>query len=86
MRSDLPVPWMFVKAALFVLLAALAATALLLQRPSWSTAACLTALIWASARAYYFAFHVVQHWIDPHFRFRGLVDFLLWCRRRSLRR
>lgn len=82
MNRDLPVPWMFVKLLLFVLLAGLAATCLLLQHPSWSTIACLGALTWAAARAYYFAFHVVQHWIDPGYRFRGLSHFFSWCWRR----
>lgn len=86
MNRDLPVPWMFAKLLLFVLLAGLAATCLLLQHPSWTTAAGLGALIWASARAYYFAFHVVQHWIDPEFRFRGLVHFFSWCWQRRRER
>jgi hypothetical protein len=82
MNRDLPVPWMFVKLLLFVLLAGLAATCLLLQHPSWTTAACLGALTWAAARAYYFAFHVVEHWIDPGYRFHGLAHFFSWCWRR----
>ena len=82
MNRDLPVPWMFVKAGLFVLLGGLAATCLLLQHPAWTTATCIAALTWAAARAYFFAFHVVQHWIDPEFRCRGLVHFFSWCWRR----
>ncbi|MFN7588409.1 MAG: hypothetical protein ACK5UQ_07845 [Planctomycetota bacterium] len=82
MNRDLPVPWMFVKLLLFVLLAGLAATCLLLQHPTWTTAACIGALTWAAARAYYFAFHVVEHWIDPGYRFHGLAHFFSWCWRR----
>ena len=51
-----------------------------------ATAACLGALTWAAARAYYFAFHVVQHWIDPGYRFRGLTHFFSWCWRRMRER
>lgn len=86
MNPDLPVRWIFVKAGLFVLLALLALAVLVLQQPTWTTAGCAIALGWASARAYYFLFHVVQHWVDPEFRFRGLVQFVLWWRSRRRRR
>ena len=80
---DLSPRWMFVKAALFVVIGLLSAGFLLWQNPSWATAACLCALVWASARAYYFLFHAVQHWIDPDFRYRGLLDLCTrpWRRR-----
>ena len=32
--------------------------------------------------AYDFAFHVVEHWIDPGYRFHGLAHFFSWCWRR----
>lgn len=86
MNPDLPVRWIFVKAGLFVLLAVLAGGILVLQHPTWTTAGCALVLGWASARAYYFAFHVVQHWVDPEFRFRGLVEFAAWWRARRRRR
>ena len=80
MNPDLPVRWIFVKAGLFVLLALLAFAILVLQQPTWTTAGCALALGWASARAYYFAFHVVQHWVDPEFRFRGLGHLFTFLR------
>ena len=42
-------------------------------------------MIWAFARAYYFAFYVIEHYIDPLHRFSGLLDFLRYvvCRRRD---
>jgi uncharacterized membrane protein YcfT len=64
------------EAILFVVIVALAATALLLAAPTWRTAACVAALCWASARAYYFAFHVLERYVDPTFRFRGLTSLL----------
>ena len=86
MGPDLPPRWMFVKAALFVVLAIGASAVVLLRDPQWTTAACLAVIVWASARAYYFAFHVVQHWIDPGYRFAGLIDLARWCWRRRSRR
>lgn len=73
--------WMFVKAALFVALALLAAAALVMQSPSWLTLACVLCLAWAASRAYYFAFCVIQHWVDPSYRFDGLWSFVLWWHR-----
>lgn len=31
--------------------------------------------VWASCRAYYFAFYVIEHYVDSSFRFSGLLDF-----------
>ncbi len=80
---DLSPRWMLVKAGLFLALASLAAAFLLWQNPDWTTAACLGALTWGACRAYYFLFHAIQHWIDPRFRFRGLVDALAQLRRKT---
>jgi hypothetical protein len=48
---------------------------LLAESPSLRTAFLLALTVWASARAYYFAFYVVEHYADPNFRFAGLWDF-----------
>ena len=84
MPTDLTPRWMLVKAALFVVLAVLAGGFLLWQVPTWTTAACVLALVWASSRAYFFTFHVVQHWIDPGARCAGLLDFVRRWRRRRI--
>ncbi|MBI3860843.1 MAG: hypothetical protein HY290_03005, partial [Planctomycetia bacterium] len=31
--------------------------------------------IWAFARAYYFVFYVIEHYIDPGYKFAGLWSF-----------
>lgn len=71
-----------VKAALFVLLGLLAVGLILAEHPSARLALLLAVAIWAFARAYYFAFYVVQHYIDDDFRFAGLGAFLVYCLRR----
>ena len=38
--------------------------------------------LWAACRSYYFAFHVLEHWIDPGFRYRGLIDLAGYALRR----
>jgi hypothetical protein len=76
---------MAVKAILFVVIACLAAAVVLVRDPSWTTAACLLAIAWAASRAYYFAFYVVEKYVDPTFRFAGLGAFCAWWLRRHRR-
>jgi hypothetical protein len=56
----------------------LASVLLLVEAPSWKVAALLAIAIWAFARAYYFAFYVVEHYVDPGYRFAGLGSFVLF--------
>ena len=85
MRNLLTPRWMAVKAALFVVIAGLAAGVVLAQSPSWKVAGCLLLLGWSCSRAYYFVFYVVQHYVDPSFRLAGLGSFATWWWRRHRR-
>ena len=64
------------KGALFLSLGVLAAGLLLMETPTWRHAALLGITIWAFCRSYYFAFYVIEHYVDPGFRFSGLGAFL----------
>ena len=77
---------LYLKGGLFVVTAALAGGLLLADVPSWRDAALLAACVWAACRAYYFAFYVVQHYVDPTYRFAGLTDFARYLLRRRRRR
>lgn len=75
---------LYFKGFLFVLLAAFAAGLIFIQSPRISTIALLLIVVWASARAYYFAFYVVEHYADPTFRYAGLRSILAYIiQRRS---
>lgn len=77
MLGDLKSPrLMYVKAGLFILLGLLACIGLLLEAPSLRVAFFLGVAIWAFARAYYFAFYVIEHYVDPHFRYAGLCAIM----------
>ncbi|HEX5053443.1 MAG TPA: hypothetical protein VFZ65_16820 [Planctomycetota bacterium] len=78
MKNLLTPRWMLVKAILFVLVAMLAAGTLIAQSPTYTTAACVLLVAWSSSRAYYFAFYVIEHYVDPTFRFSGLTAFAVW--------
>ena len=67
---------LYLKGALFLGLGILASALQLLQHPDLKTAALLAIAVWAFARAYYFAFYVVEHYVDPRQKYAGLVAFL----------
>ena len=43
--------------------------------PSFKIALLLAIAIWSFSRAYYFAFYVIQHFVDPTYHFAGLWAF-----------
>ena len=50
------------------------------------TLAVLALAVWCFCRFYYFAFYVIEHYVDPGYRFSGLgsfVGYLLSKRRRG---
>lgn len=67
---------MYLKALLFVAIGLAASALLLLLHPDWRVAALLAVVVWAFCRAYYFAFYVVEHYIDGNYKFAGLTSFV----------
>lgn len=65
----------YLKAALFVAIGLVSAALLLAQSPTLQTALLLGLAVWSFSRAYYFAFYVIEHYVDPLYRFAGLFDF-----------
>jgi uncharacterized RDD family membrane protein YckC len=83
MTRDITSPRMlYVKGMLFLLTGALAAILLILEKPTLKIALLLALAIWCFARAYYFAFYVVQQYIDPGYRFAGLTNFARYVLRK----
>ena len=69
---------LYLKAALFVCGGVLASATILVEHPSLKVAVLLALAVWCFARAYYFAFYVVQHYVDNTYRFAGLGSFVLY--------
>ena len=65
----------YLKGFLFLFAGLIAAAAILIEIPSLRIAFLLAIAIWCFARAYYFAFYVIQHYVDPTYRFAGLWSF-----------
>jgi len=78
--ADLPdARWMYLKAVLFLVAGVVSAAVLLLESPDrWRTAFLLYVTVWSFSRLYYFAFYVIEKYIDPAFRFDGLGSFALY--------
>lgn len=67
---------MWLKGILFLVLGAVSAALLFAGSPHWQTALLILVTVWAFCRAYYFAFYVIEHYVDPGFKFSGLGSFL----------
>jgi hypothetical protein len=82
--KDLTNPgWIKLKGILFLLVGVLAATLLLLEMPGAKNLLLLAIAIWCFCRFYYFAFYVVEHYVDPSYRFSGLWSFACYLLRRN---
>lgn len=71
----------WIKGWLFLLMAIFASTLLFIRRFDWVDLILYSIGIWASCRFYYFAFYVIQHYVDPDYRFASLTDFGLYVLR-----
>lgn len=75
--KDLTNPfWIKLKGILFLVVGLLSAALLVLESPSLKVGALLVISIWCFCRFYYFAFYVIQHYVDPAYRFSGLGSFV----------
>lgn len=63
------------KGFLFLLLGVLSASLVLVYAPNWRVGVCLWISIWAFCRFYYFAFYVIEHYVDDQYRYDGLISF-----------
>jgi hypothetical protein len=75
---DLTSPrWIHLKGWLFLVVGLLAGAGLLLDSPDLRTAVLLALCIWGFCRFYYYAFYVIEKYVDPRAKYSGLLDFLL---------
>ena len=64
-----------IKGILFLVLGLGASILLLVEVGTLKRALLLALSIWAFCRAYYFAFYVLEKYVDPGYRFSGLISF-----------
>ena len=63
------------KGILFLLVGLAASALLLIEHPSFKAAVLLAIAVWCFCRFYYFAFYVIERYVDSRFRFSGLCSF-----------
>ena len=67
------------KGWMFFLLGLIASGLLIARHLELTTILLLAITIWAFCRFYYFAFYVIEHYVDSKYRFAGLFDFARYC-------
>lgn len=72
---------LWLKFGLFLTLGSLAFGIALFLYPSLRLAVLMAVAIWAFCRAYYFAFYVIERYIDPGHRFAGLGSLVRYALR-----
>lgn len=75
--SDLTNPRVIkLKGVLFLVMGILASGLLIFDAPSLRTVLLLCIAVWSFCRFYYFAFYVIEHYVDPGYKFSGLGSFV----------
>jgi hypothetical protein len=63
------------KGLLFLVLGFITSGLLILEHPTWKVGSLLALCVWCFCRFYYFAFYVIEHYVDASYRFSGLWSF-----------
>ena len=84
MRGDLKdARWIIAKGLLFLLAGVMASGLLLLDTPTLRLTVLFILAVWCFCRFYYFAFYVIEHYIDSTFKYSGLWDAAIYLSRRK---
>ncbi len=75
--------WITVKGVLFLIIGLLSSVLLVVEHPEARVALLLAIAVWSFCRAYYFAFYVIEHYVDPGYQFSGLWSFARYLFTRS---
>jgi hypothetical protein len=78
MKNLTSAKWIKAKGILFLLLGLLSVTLLFFAHPTLKTSLLMIIAVWSFCRFYYFAFYVIEHYVDPSYRFSGLLSFALY--------
>jgi len=73
---------MWVKAGLFLLIGLASSALILVELPDLRTFLLLVLAIWSFCRVYYFLFYVIERYVDPSYKFSGLISALRYLLKR----
>ena len=81
--KDLSNPfWIKLKGILLLFIGIVAVVLLFLDSPTLKTAVLLAVAVWSFCRAYYFAFYVIEKYVDANRKFSGLISFAQYLLKR----
>ncbi len=81
--KDLSNPfWIKLKGILFLIIGIVAVVLIFLDSLRWQTGGLLAVAVWSFCRFYYFAFYVIEKYVDRNYKFSGLISFLKYLLRR----
>lgn len=66
----------YLKGFLFLVILLFSMGLIIFETQSWQIVVLLLLVVWTSARLYYFMFYVIEKYVDPSYRFAGIVSFL----------
>jgi len=66
------------KGWLFLVLGILSGFLIILKARSYTISILLAICIWACCRFYYYAFYVIEKYIDSEYKHTGIISFLLY--------
>jgi len=75
--------WIKLKGILFLIIGLLSALLLVLEHPTMRVGVLLVITIWCFCRFYYFAFYVIEKYVDSQYRFSGLWSFAVYFFKRE---
>lgn len=75
--------WIIAKGFLFLFLGLLSGALLLIEHATVRTAVLLVIAVWSFCRFYYFAFYVLERYVDPGYKFSGLLSVLQYILRKK---
>ena len=82
--KDLTNPfWIKFKGILFLFIGIVAVVLIFLDSPTLKTAVLLAVAVWSFCRFYYFAFYVIEKYVDPAYKFSGLISFARYMLQRG---
>jgi len=73
----------YLKGLLFLFVGIMSSIVIVIEQPTIKTALLLIIAVWSFARAYYFAFYVIEHYVDESFKFSGLFSFIRYIFRKN---
>ena len=76
----------YLKGFLFLLVGLTAGGLLVYEYPKVRVVVLLVLAVWCFARFYYFAFYVIEHYVDGDYKFSGLWSFVRYMLKRNKKR